>query len=74
VVALLVEVAHTDLSEVARMVLVHVGSMMMLTTSKTTTTGMLSAVPLSVITQGNLGPSTARDYPLPVTAINANVF
>jgi hypothetical protein len=32
VILLLVEVSHTDLSEVTGMVLVHVGSVMMLTT------------------------------------------
>jgi len=42
VVLLLVEVSHTDLSEVTRMVLVHVGSVVMLTTSETTTTGMFA--------------------------------
>jgi hypothetical protein len=44
VVLLLVEVPHTDLSEVTWMVLVHVGSVVMLTTSKTTTTGMLAVL------------------------------
>jgi hypothetical protein len=39
-----VEVSHTNLSEVTRMVLVHVGSVVMLTTSKTTTTGMLAVL------------------------------
>lgn len=43
-VALLVEVSHTNFSEVTGMVFVHVGSVMMLTTCETTTTGMLSAV------------------------------
>jgi hypothetical protein len=40
----LVEVSHTDLTEVTRMVLVHVDTVMMLTTSKTTTTRMLSVL------------------------------
>jgi hypothetical protein len=40
----LVEVAHTDLTEVTRMVLVHVDTVMVLTTSKTTTTRMLSVL------------------------------
>jgi hypothetical protein len=48
VVALLVEVSHTNLSEVTRMVFIHVGSVVMLTTSETTTTGMLAAMRLSV--------------------------
>lgn len=37
----LVEVTHTDLSEVSRVVLVHVGAVVVLTTGKTATTGML---------------------------------
>jgi hypothetical protein len=39
-----VEVAHTDLTEVTRMVLVHVDTVVMLTTSKTATTRMLSVL------------------------------
>jgi hypothetical protein len=37
------EVTHTDLSEVTWMVFIHVGTVVMLTTGKTTTTGMLAA-------------------------------
>ena len=40
----LVEVSHTDLSEVTRVVLVHVGTVVVLTTGKTTSTGMLSVL------------------------------
>ena len=40
-VLLLMEVSHTNFTEVTWMVFVHVRSMMMRTTSKTTTTGML---------------------------------
>ena len=43
-VLLQVEVAHTDLTKVTRMVLVHVDTVMVLTTSKTTTTGMLAVL------------------------------
>ena len=43
-VALQVEVTHTDLTKVTRMVLVHVDTVMVLTTSKTTTTRMLSVL------------------------------
>lgn len=46
VVTLLVEVSHTDLSEVTWMVFIHVGSVVVLTTSETTTTGMLAAMRL----------------------------
>lgn len=37
----LVEVPHADFAEVTRMVLVHVGAVVVLTTGQTTTTGML---------------------------------
>jgi hypothetical protein len=47
-VALLVEVSHTNLSEITGMVFIHVGSVVMLTTSETTTTRMLAAVRMSV--------------------------
>jgi len=46
----LVEVAHTDLSEVTRVVLVHVGTVVVLTTGKTTTTGMLSVLSDTTVT------------------------
>jgi hypothetical protein len=38
---LLVEVPHTNFTEVTWMVLVHVGTVVVLTTGKTTTTGVL---------------------------------
>jgi hypothetical protein len=49
VVLLLVKVSHSDLSKVTRMVLVHVRSVMMLTTSKTTTTGMLAMLSYTTV-------------------------
>jgi len=45
-----VEVPHTDLSEVTWMVLVDVRSVMMLTTGKTTTTGMLPVLADTTVT------------------------
>jgi hypothetical protein len=39
-----VEVAHTDLTEVTRMVLVEIGTMVVLTTSHTTTTWVLAVL------------------------------
>jgi hypothetical protein len=36
-----VEVSHTDFTEVTRVVLVHVGAVVVLATGKTATTGML---------------------------------
>lgn len=53
-VALLVEVSHTDLSEVTWMVLVHVGSVVMLSTSKTTTTGMLAVFSYTTVSGGDV--------------------
>jgi len=50
VVALLVEVSHTDLSKVTGMVLVHVGSVVMLSTSETATTWMLAVLAYTTVT------------------------
>lgn len=50
VVSLLVEVSHTDLTEVTRVVLVQVGSVVVLTTSHTTSTGILSVLTDSTLT------------------------
>jgi hypothetical protein len=44
VVLLLVEVTHTNLTEVTRVVLVNVGTVVVLTTGHTTTTGMLAVL------------------------------
>jgi len=49
-----VEVSHTDLSEVTRMVLVHVDLVVVLTTGKTTTTGMLAVLADTSVTCGNV--------------------
>jgi hypothetical protein len=54
VVALLVKVSHTDLSEVTWMVLIHVGSVVMLSTSKTSSTGMLAVLSYTAVTGGNV--------------------
>jgi hypothetical protein len=48
----LVEVAHTDLSEVTRMVLVDVGPVVVLTTGHTTTTGMLAVLAVGLSAPG----------------------
>jgi hypothetical protein len=50
VVLLLVEVPHTNLTEVTRMVLVHVGTVVVLTTGKTTTTGVLAVLTDTTVT------------------------
>lgn len=44
------EVAHTNLTEVTGMVLVDVGSVVVLTTGHTTTTGMLSVLANTTVT------------------------
>jgi hypothetical protein len=61
VVALLVEISHTDLSEVTWMVLVHVGSVVMLTTSKTTTTWMLAVLSYTTVTGGNVSAAVKQN-------------
>jgi hypothetical protein len=49
-VLLQVEVTHTDLTKVTRVVLVHVDTVVVLTTSKTTTTRMLSVLTDTTVT------------------------
>ena len=46
----LVEVSHTDLSEVTRVVLVEVCTVVVLTTGHTTTTGVLSVLANTTVT------------------------
>ena len=53
-VALLVEVSHTDLSEVTWMVLIQIGSVVMLTTCETSTTGMLAVLSYTTVSGGNV--------------------
>lgn len=50
VVLLLVEVSHTDLTKVTRVVLVEVGSVVVLTTGHTTTTGILAVLANTTVT------------------------
>lgn len=50
----LVEIPHSNLSKVTRMVLVQVCSMMMLTTSHATATRMLSVLPYTTMTGRNV--------------------
>lgn len=54
VVALLMEIPHSDLSEVTRMVLVHVCSVVMLSTSQTSTTGMLAMLSYTTVAGGDV--------------------
>lgn len=74
------EVPHTDLSEVTRMVLfpllacarvyraylgssnlVHVGTVVMLATSQTSTTWMLAVLPYTAVTVGNVAATVERE-------------
>lgn len=48
------EVSHTDFTEVTRMVLVEIGSVVVLTTGHTTTTGMLPVLAHSSMTGGDV--------------------
>jgi hypothetical protein len=52
-----VETSHTNLAEVTRVVLVKVDSVVMLTTSFTTSTGMLSVLANTTVTVGNVTSS-----------------
>lgn len=54
------EIPHTDLSEVTRMVLVHVRSVVVLSTSKTTTTGMLAVLSYTTFTGGDMTAATSQ--------------
>lgn len=54
----LVKIPHSNLSKVTRMVLVQICSMMMLTTSHTTATGMLSVLPYTTMTGRNVSATT----------------
>lgn len=48
------EVAHTNLTEVAGMVTVHVDAVMVHTTSQTTTSGMLTVLTDTTVTGGDV--------------------
>ena len=56
----LVVVAHTDLSEVTRVVLVKVGAVVVLTTGKTTTSRVLAVLADTSVTGGDVPPVLAR--------------
>lgn len=69
VVLLLVEVSHTDLSEVTWMVFIHVGSVVVLTTSKTTTTRVLAVLSYTTLSGGDV---TAAEVVLVYCSSNAH--
>lgn len=49
-----VEVSHTNLSEISRMVLIHVDSVMVLTTSLTSSTRMLAVLANTAVTHADV--------------------
>ena len=55
------EVAHTDFTEVTRVVLVHVGSVVVLTTGKTTTTGMLPVLAYTTVTGRDVAAAVVKN-------------
>lgn len=60
VVRLSVEVSHSNLSEVTRVVFVHVGSVMMLATGETPTTGVLSVFANATVTGGDVAAAVMK--------------
>jgi hypothetical protein len=74
VVLLLVEVAHTDLSEVTRMVLVHIGTVMMLSTGKTTSTGMLAVLSYTTVSSGNMTAAIEDVSPSSISSLKIQKF
>ena len=59
-VLLLVEVSHTNLTEVTRVVLVDVCSVVVLTTGHTTTTGVLAVLADTAVTSGNVAAAVKQ--------------
>ena len=53
-VAELVEVSHTNFSEITRMVFVKIDTLMMLTTGKTATTRVLAVLSDTAVTTGDV--------------------
>lgn len=53
-ILLLVDVTHTNLSEVSRMVLVEVDSVVMLSSSVSTTSGMLPVLSYTSVSSGDM--------------------
>lgn len=58
VVGLPVEIPHANLSKVTRVVLVQVRSVVVLSTSKTATTGMLAVLSYTTFTGGDMSAAT----------------
>merc|ERR1740139_1668841 len=54
-----VELTHTDLTEITRMVLIHKGTVVMLSSSITATTRMLTVLSDTTVTGGDVSPLLA---------------
>lgn len=65
----LVEVSHTDFTEVTRVVLVEIGSVVVLTTGHTTTTGVLPVLAYTTVTGRDMAAATKKNLEL-AKAIN----
>ena len=59
-VSLLVEISHSDLAKVTGMVFIHIRSVMMLATSKTSTTGMLTVLAYTTVSGGDMAATMGR--------------
>lgn len=55
------EIPHSDLSKVTRMVLVHVRSVVVLSTSQTTSTGMLAVLSYTTVTGGDVSAAISHE-------------
>jgi hypothetical protein len=55
-----VEISHTDFTEVTRVVLVEIGSVVMLTTGHTTTTGVFSMLSNTTVTGGHMAAAVKK--------------
>jgi hypothetical protein len=56
----LVKVSHADLPKVTRMVFVEIGSVMVLSTSHTTSTGMLTVLADTTVAGGDVAAAARR--------------
>ena len=55
-----VKVSHTDFAEIARMVFIDIGPVMMLSTSHTSSTRMLSVLANAAVTSGDMPPAGGK--------------
>lgn len=69
-ILLFVEVPHANLSEVAWVILVHVGAVVVLTTGKTTTTGVLTVLADTTVAGRNVAAAANRK----ITTVSLSIF